>query len=319
MGQGVAAIEYIESASADWILAADYVAASGITTFDAGKLLQYGPTLSISGITKASPAVVTTTANHNLSTGQVVVFQGLVQSSTTGMQQIAGMPFVITRTGATTFSIPWNTNQSNYTALSASPTGAYVKQVLYPFLYEPGTAFISAITTGTTTTVTCTSPHNFVAGQEIAFRIPPAYGIIQLNSLPNSTIPGSPIYGNVTSVTSNTVFVCNINSTGYTAFNSNQPFASYPGLQFPQVVAVGDINSGGIQYSGGALYPSPVIPTYSGSSTINGPAIQGAYVNNTSSGFTIGNGAGSAQASALLLGDSNVIVWTATYYDYSSP
>ena len=207
MGQGLATIQYIESGSAAWIPAVDYVSSLGISTFAAGLSLQYGAQLAISGITKASAGVVTTVSPHGLSTGNVVILEGLYQSSTTGMPQLSGMSFIVTVTGASTFSIDWNTNQSNFTALSGSPSGAYVRQVLYPWLYLPGVNFIAAISTGTTTTVTTTSNHNFVVVQEIAFRIPSSYGTTQLNSLPNNSIPGSPVYGYVTSVTSNTVFV----------------------------------------------------------------------------------------------------------------
>jgi len=279
------------------------VSGTGFTTIQAALALQYGPvfnnTSNAFSISKANPAVVTTSTAHNLTTGNWVIFQNLSQSATTGMQQIAGIPFMITVTGATTFTIPWNTNQSNYTAFNTATSTGNVgsfKQILYPVLYAPGVSFISAITTGTTTTVVTTAPHNFVQGQEIAFRIPQAYGTTQLNSLPNLVIPGSPIYGYVTSVTNSTTFVCNINSTGYTAFATNQAFANYPGQTFPQVLAVGDVNTGGYLYNGGMLYPSPsvfngyVSSTTVGASTINGPAIQGAYYNATFQGFIIGTG-----------------------------
>ena len=175
------------------------------------------------------------------------------------MPQISGMTFVISAVGdADHFSVVWPGGGSNYTALSGSPAGATVKKVLYPWLYSPGVAYIEAITTGTTTTIVTTAPHNYVVGQEIAFRIPQAWGTTQLNSLPDVLIPGSPIYGYVTSVTNSTTFVCNINSTGYTAFNTNLTVAQMVGQSFPQVVAVGDVNSGGVAYSGGALYPSPL-------------------------------------------------------------
>lgn len=312
MGQGFA-VEQVFNVTP--VLSTDIVIANGFSTFSAGLMLQYGPKLQISGITKANPAVVTTASAHGLTTGDVVILEGLFQSATTGMPQISLMPFVVTVTAPTTFTIPWNTNQSNYTALSGSPTGAFVRKVLYPFLYEPGVAFITAITTGTTTTVTTTDPHNFVVGQEIAFRIPAAYGTTELNTLPNNSIPGSPVYYYVTSVTSNTVFVCNAVSTGYTAFATNQTVASMVGQSLPQVVAVGDINSGGTPYSGGALYPSPSFPTFSGGTpTINGPAISGAYVNNTSQGFIIGAGVGVADTSSVLVGaNTNVIYWRAMY------
>jgi Ubiquitin-activating enzyme E1 FCCH domain len=278
---------------------------TGFTTVQAALSLQYGPIVQNGGtpvsafaISKANPAVVTTTGNHGLTTGQWVTFSNLSQTSSTGMQQIAGIPFMITVLSATTFSIPWNTNQSNYTAFNTATStgnvGSY-KTILYPVLYAPGASFISALTLGATTTVVTTAPHNFVAGQEIAFRIPSQWGTTQLNSLPNNLIPGSPIYGYVTSVTNSTTFVVNINSTAYTAFNSNQPYASYPGQRFPQVVAVGDVNTGGLQISAGSqLYPSPqvfngyVSSTTVGANTINGPAIQGAFVNATFQGFVIG-------------------------------
>jgi hypothetical protein len=317
MAQGTADIEYIESSSTTWIPAVDYVSSGGISTFSAGLSLQLGAQLQIASIAKASPTVITTASAHGLSVGQVVILEGLYQSSTTGMPQMSNMPFVITAVGSTTtFTVLWNSNQSNYTALSGSPTGAYVRQVLYPWLYLPGVNFISALSTGTTTTVTTTSNHNFVVGQEIAFRIPSLWGTTQLNSLPNNLVPGSPVYGYVTSLTSNTVFVCNINSTGYTSFNTNQTVASVPGLVYPQVLAVGDVNTGGVQYSGGAFYPSPSFPTASGGmSTVNGPAIQGAFVNNTSQGFTVGLGVGTVQASALLLTASSVYSWEAYFFD----
>ncbi len=311
MGQGFGIASLFNATPA---LITDSVDVNGFSTFTAGLSFQFGAQVGISGITKAAAGVVTTTASHGYSTGDVVMFQDLYQSSTTGMPQISWMPFVITVTGATTFSIPWNTNQSNYTALSASPSGAFVKKVLYPFLYAPGTSFITAITTGTTTAVTTTTPHNFVVGQEVAFRIPSTWGTTQLNSLPNNTIPGSPIYGFVTIVNSSTQVTVNINSSAYTAFNSNQTVASVPGLSFPQIVAVGDLNSGGVVYSGGALYPSPVV---NGISTINGPAISGSFVNNTRQGFIIGAGTAAGDSSAVLVGaNTDVIYWEATLTDF---
>lgn len=320
MGQGFA-VEQVFNATP--VLTTDIVSSNGITSFSAGQLLQFGTTLAISGITKASAGVVTTTTNHGLASGDVVVFQGLFQSSTTGMPQINGIPFTVTVTGATTFSIPWNTNQSNYTALSGSPSGATVKKVLYPYLYFPGQTFISAITTGTTTTIDTTSAHNFRVGQEVAFRIPSQWGTVELNSLPNTLSPGSPVYGYVISVTDYNTVIVNIDSSAYTAFTSNPTVASVPGLSYAQIVAVGDVNTGGVVISSGsALYPAPQYNPIGTTdvSTINGPAIRGSYVNNTSQGFIIGAGAGVADTSSVLVGaNGNVIYWRAFLQDYSSP
>lgn len=297
MGPGAAFAVTTGAGPADGTSFITSATGTGFTTVQAGLALQYGPTFFLGasgGITKASSAVVTTTANHGLVSGNVVIFQNLYQTSTTGMQQIAGIPFVVTVTGATTFTIDWNTNQSNYTAIATGGlnTLASFKKVLYPALYVPGTAFIEALTLGATTTVVTTAPHNFHVGQEVAFRIQTAWGTSQLNSLPNVLIPGSPKYGFVTSVTNSTTFVVNIDSSAYTAFNSNQPFLGFVLEQFPQVVAVGDANNGGAPSTNGPNLPSPLV--YNGFSTaetatINGPAILGAYINATFQGFLIGS------------------------------
>lgn len=323
MGQGYA-VEQVFNATP--VLTTDIVTANGISTFAAGQLLQYGAVQNITSVTKgASPTVVVSASAHGLASGDVVIFQNLNQSTTTGMQQIAGIPFTVTVTNSTTFTIPWDTSGSAYTTYTyaAQSPRATFKKVLYPYLYFPGTAVISAITTGTTTTIDTTTAHNFVVGQEVAFRIPTSWGTYQLNSLPNTLIPGSPIYGYVIAVTDYNTVVVNIDSTGYSAYNVNQAFASFPGEFWPQIVAVGDVNTGGtLITSGSQLYPPPYSSPIGTTSvnTINGPAIRGAYVNNTSQGFIIGAGAGTADSSSVLVGaNTNVIYWEAKLHDISLP
>lgn len=296
-------------------------ASPGINAFAAGQLLQYGPTQQIIGATAANPIVVNATA-HGYQVGDTVVLNGLFQSATTGLPQIQGIPFTISVVGdADHFSIKWNGSGSNYTALSGSPAGATVRKVLYPFLYLPEDNIVSAVTTGSTTTVVTTMWHNFEVGQEIAFRIPAAWGMTQLNSLPNTLIPGSPMYGYVTSITDNWTFVCNINSTAFTAFNVNQTVAGTPGRSLPQVLAVGDVNTGGNAITATSpLYPSPLFPTSTTRvPTINGPAIKGAFVNNTAQGFTIGAGVGVTNTSATIMTTSDIIMWHAYTHDYANP
>lgn len=313
MGQGAAAFELFNATP---VVITNASSTGGISTFSAGQALQFGANIQIASITKASPAVVTTGAAHGLVSGDVVILTGLYQSATTGMPQIAGIPFTVTVTGTTTFTIPWNTNQSEYTALSGSPTGAFVKKVLYPHLYAPGVAIISAITVGSTTTIDTTSAHNFYVGQEVAFRIPSSWGTTELNSLPNSVTPGSPIYGVVTTVTDYNTVVVDINSTSYTAFNSNQPFSDVAGQSFAQILAVGDFNTGGVQPSAGsALYP-PLYTMPIGTTrvnSINGPGIQGAFFNNTRQGFIIGS------TVAVAAQSGQTIYWRAFLHDYSNP
>jgi len=321
MGQGFALQMGYNATPA---LIQDRVIANGISTFSAGQLLQFGSTFTVSDVSKAAAAQVTTTAPHGYKSGDVVILEGLYQTSTTGMPQIVGIPFTVTVNGATTFTIPWNTNQSNYTVISGAATGTpRVKKLLYPNLYFPGQTVISAVTTGTTTTIDTASAHNLVVGNQVAFRVPSIWGTTQLNSLPNSTIPGSPIYGNVISVTDYNTFVVDIDSTAYTAFASNMTPAQSIGLTPAQVVAVGDVNTGGVQISSGSvLYPPPyALPIGTTRvNTINGPAINGAFVNNTAQGFIIGIGAGDVLTSSVLVGAaSDVIYWEAILHDVAQP
>ena len=159
---------YLSIFNGTGVYTTDSVTTNGISTFSAGTMLQFGPQQQVIGATAANPIVFNVTA-HGYSVGDIVMFEGLYQSATTGMPQICGMPFVISAVGdADHFSIVWPGGGSNYTALTGSPAGAYVKKVLYPFLYAPGVSFIEAITTGSTTTVVTTTPHNLVAGSEVA-------------------------------------------------------------------------------------------------------------------------------------------------------
>ncbi len=295
----------------------------GISVFSAGLSQQFGAAQQIVSIAKStSPTIVTLSAGHGFSVGDTIVMRGLFQSSTTGMPQINGIPFTIIAANSTTISINWDSSGSAYTALSGSPASAFIYKVLYPFLYVPEDNVISAITLGNTTTITTTMYHNFEVGQEVAFRIPNQWGTVQLNSLPNVLIPGSPVYGYVISVTDNWTFVVNINSSAYTAYTDNIAVASVPGLTFPQVLAVGDVNTGGnVIYSGSPLYPSPRYPTSTNRvPTINGPAIRGAFVNNTSQGFIVGNAASRTDTASWVGGsDGDVIEWRAYLHDISSP
>ena len=333
MGQGFA-VQQVYTGATPSALQYDTVIANGISTFAAGQLLQFGPVykhnsvasadFSIAASAAGGPTTVTTATAHGLTSGDVIIFEGLFQTATTGMPQLNGIPFTVTVLTTTTFTIPWDTSVAGYSAVNTNTNtaignpGAF-KKVLYPYIYFPGVSFISGITLGTTTTIDTTDAHNFVVGQEVAFRIPSQWGTVELNTLPNTLTPGSPVYGYVIAVTDYNTVVVNINSSAMTAFTVAIPVANVPGLSYPQIVAVGDVNTGGVQISSGsALYPPPYYSPIGTTrvNTINGPAIQGAFVNNTSQGFIIGKGAGTLATSSVLVGTANdVIYWRAYLHD----
>ena len=295
----------------------------GFHTIKAGLALQYGPTFLLGGSggiakTNGTTLTVTTTAAHGLTPGNWVIFQNLYETSTTGMQTLAGIPFEVLTVGSTTtFTIGWVGTAANLTAITAGGLNglASFKKIYHPVIYAPGIAFPWTITQSAgVVTVNTTAPHNFQIGQEIAFRIPSIYGATQLNSLPDVYIPGSPIYFYVNAVPTATSFTFNY-SGPLTAFSvANPPFLSFAGLKFAQVLATGDINIGGFPFTGDQLYPSPTVYDGYGLTsvrTINGPGIQGAFFNATWQGFLIG--------SAISGTSGDTIYWRAQLNDYSRP
>lgn len=296
MGQGASFVTTTGAGPADGTSFISASTGGGFSTFTANSPA-LGASIQISGITKASAAVVTTGSNHGLATGDVVILTGLFQSSTTGMPQISNMPFVITRTGATTFTIPWNTNQSNYTALSGSPTGAFVRKVLYPYLYFPGVNYISSISTGAvSTTITTTSNHNLVVGSQVDFFIPSQWGSVEL-TYPATGQPQS-ISAYVTAVNSAVSVTLALNSSAITAFNSNPTVAqALAGLTPPQMITIGDNNSGAVT--------NAYLPTTIGAATVGG-----AFQTNTRQGFIVG---------ASVIGTaSDVVYWRAYAHDMNT-
>lgn len=253
----------------------------GFSFIEAGTY-QYGPTVAITGVSKANPAVVTTGANHNLETGDVVLIYG-----TTGMLQISTAMYTITKTGAQTFTIDVDS-----TGFAAVATAGYMKKVLYPDLYVPQGVSITAIATGASTTITCAQDHNFKVGQEVYFVIPSAFGMVQLDTLVYNTANVVPQQAYVVSIPASNEIEVNINSAGYTAFAYPTSAVFAAGVSLPQVLAIGDQNTGYIAINGNQP-PSPI-------------TIPGAFAANTRQGVIIG---------ATLLPAADVIEWTAIYPD----
>lgn len=104
-----------------------------------------------------------------------------------------------------------------------------------PQYYEPSRFVISALSFGTTTLVTTSVDHNYVIGQNIRLLMAPTYGAYQLNGQT----------GYVLSIPSTTQVVVGINSNNTDAFNP-----SGTGTTSPQIIAIGDINSGQTNSSG---------------------------------------------------------------------
>lgn len=119
---------------------------------------------------------------------------------------------------------------SSYGTVISFPIPPYQNLPIEPQNYQPSRFVISAVTLGTTTTVTTTVDMNYVIGQQVRLLIPPSFGCYQLNEAS----------GYVLSLPASNQVEISINSSQ----NVNAFVASSSTVQSAQIVSIGDINQG---------------------------------------------------------------------------
>lgn len=107
---------------------------------------------------------------------------------------------------------------------------------IHPEYYQPRVYNISALTLGSTTTVTTSVDHDYVVGQLIRLLIPVTYGAYQISGQ----------QGYVKSIPADNQVEVTINSQVCNAF---VPSPTY-GPTLPQIIAIGDCNQGYINPTG---------------------------------------------------------------------
>jgi hypothetical protein len=125
----------------------------------------------------------------------------------------------------------------SYPPLLNGPIPPYTNPPINPQYYLPSRFVISAISLGTTTTVTTTVNHNYVIGQQCRLIIPPGYGCTALSEQS----------GFVITIPAANQVVLTTNSEGIT------PFINISSNQQPQILAIGDINTGAVNALGNNL------------------------------------------------------------------
>jgi hypothetical protein len=115
------------------------------------------------------------------------------------------------------------------------PTPPYNNPPINPQYYQPSQFFISDITLGQTTLVTTTVDHNYVIGQLIRLLIPTTNSSYQLDE----------VTGYVISIPNPNQLQVGIDSS-----RNVNTFVTSSRPNQPQIVSVGDINSGIISNTG---------------------------------------------------------------------
>jgi hypothetical protein len=115
------------------------------------------------------------------------------------------------------------------------PQSIYQNLPIEPQFYAPSLFFISNISLGQTTTVTTTVDANYVIGQLCRLIIPPTFGCRQLNEAT----------GLVIDIPMTNQVVLQIDSS-----QNVDPFVSSLATTQPQILPIGDVNSGAINANG---------------------------------------------------------------------
>jgi len=201
-----------------------FLATGGITPVTSAANL-YGAQQGGSGITKASPAVMTLTNSNVYSTGDIVLLE-----STTGALQFSGIPWSVVKTGATTYNLGISGTTFSSLAFAAAATNVVTQQVLFPTAFTPYVSYIVGLTRGATTTVVTSFPHGLTAGDTVRLVIPSPWGPTQISGQ----------QGIVTSITDAITFVVAINSSAASAFAFPTTAQAAAGVTWPQVIPFGD-------------------------------------------------------------------------------
>lgn len=146
-----------------------FVSSDGISPITTEGTILGTPT-AITGITNAAPPVVTTAGAHGYSSGDVVIL-----TNTTGVLQIATIPFEITVLSPTTFSL------NNMGAPGSIGTAGFSVKVLFPSVYLPMIRFITGVTQAVIPTITFSVDHGYVVGQTIRLYCPSAFGADEID------------------------------------------------------------------------------------------------------------------------------------------
>lgn len=176
---------------------------------------------TITGISNASPPVVSLTSTAGLSSGDVVRLYG-----TTTALQLAGVDYTIdTIVANTSFNLAYVG-----TAPGAAATAGTFRRVPFDPRYYPAHRYITAITAASSAVITLSVTHGFTAGQAVRIKVPSDWGMTEIDGL----------IGNITAVntTTNTITV-DIDSSAFSAFAYPSSATAAAGVDFPLVVPVG--------------------------------------------------------------------------------
>ena len=203
------------------------LSSGGITVFDQS-VAQSFPAVTITGVTQASPAQVTTAAPHGLLTGDIVLM-----SQITGMPQLNGIYWSVTVTGANTFTI--NLDATSIVSFPVAGVGGFLRKQFPPQPWQPYRNVITGISQASPGVVQTSIPHGYADGDFVRIYLPAVWGMQEL-ALQQVQVQ----------VVSPTSFALGLNQQAFSALSTlaYSAFAWPAPVQYPfsfaQVVPIGE-------------------------------------------------------------------------------
>lgn len=155
---------------------------------------------AITAITAASPAVVSQTNSYN--EGDIIRLY-----NTTGMLQIAGMPFQISSVSGAGYTLIG----LRAAGFAAPATAGFTRRLSKYEAVDPQFLYVTEITQATSAVVRCSvDPSNYYSvGMLVRFSVPQSFGMVEINGLT----------GRITAISSaNYTMTVDIDSSAFTAF-----------------------------------------------------------------------------------------------------
>lgn len=182
-----------------------------------------GASVAITGVSNATPPVVSTATTTGLSNGDMVRLTNVLGAASI-RPAWSGIDFTIgSVVASTSFTLA-------YMVANGTFTSANYRKVYYNPIYYPRSRIITKVTVGTSTEVFMNVTHGYTIGQRVTFVVPSNYGMTQLNGL----------RGQITAIntTTNSITV-NIDSSAFTAFAWPTATSTLT-VSLPQVIPFGD-------------------------------------------------------------------------------
>jgi hypothetical protein len=193
----------------------------GFTFVDNSATASLSAAVAITGITNATPPVVSTASTAGLNTSDVVRVYG-----TTGQLNIAGLDFTIdTIVTNTSFNLAF------MVAPGAAATAGFWRRVPFQPMFYPRSRYITSISKATSAVIVLSVTHGYTVGQKVRIVVPAAFGMTEMN--------GQLVTITAINTTTNSITV-DVDSTAFTTFAFPTSAIAALGVTFAQVVPVGE-------------------------------------------------------------------------------